>query len=38
MQALLNSSHMYADAKKHMKDYGIIAENVTFDFGRWLEP
>ncbi|GFR45754.1 hypothetical protein Agub_g7169 [Astrephomene gubernaculifera] len=31
-KALLNSSHMYADAKHHFKNYGINVGEVSYDF------
>jgi dihydrolipoamide dehydrogenase len=32
-KALLNSSHKYEDATKHFAEYGIIAKEVSYDFG-----
>lgn len=32
-QALLNSSHKYAEAKNHFADYGIKFDGLSYDFG-----
>ena len=34
MQALLHSSHLYKEMSSHVKDYGIIAEGVSFDLSK----
>lgn len=31
-QALLNSSHMYMEAKQHFGSYGIKVEGLSYDF------
>ena len=36
-KALLNSTHKYVDAKDHMKDIGIMCDNVTMDFGKLMK-
>jgi dihydrolipoamide dehydrogenase len=35
-KALLNSTHKYVDAKDHMKNIGIMCDNVTMDFGKLM--
>jgi pyruvate/2-oxoglutarate dehydrogenase complex dihydrolipoamide dehydrogenase (E3) component len=34
LQALLNSSHKYEDAKKHFAAFGLDGSSVTFDFSK----
>lgn len=34
MQALLNSSHAYAEAKDHMKVMGVTFQGLSFDWGQ----
>lgn len=36
-KALLDSSHHYEDAVKHMADHGISTGEVKFDFGKMIE-
>lgn len=36
-KALLNSSHKYEEAKHHFADYGIKADNVTFDLDQMMK-
>lgn len=33
LQALLNSSHMYYEAQKHFKGFGVNVEGLSFDWG-----
>lgn len=32
LQALLNSSHMYYEAQKHFKGFGVNVEGLSFDW------
>jgi dihydrolipoamide dehydrogenase len=34
LQALLNSSHMYYEAQKHFKGFGVNIEGLSFDWGQ----
>lgn len=34
VQALLNSSHMFYEAQKHFKGFGVNVEGLSFDWGQ----
>ena len=37
VQALLQSSHMYHEAKKHFANHGVTVDNVGIDLGKMME-
>ena len=37
VQALLESSHMYYDAKKKFEGHGVMVEGVKIDLGKMME-
>jgi dihydrolipoamide dehydrogenase len=36
-KALLNATHKYVDARDHMKDIGVVCDNVTMDFDKLMK-